>query len=184
MTYAALQAGRRRWRGVALIWIVVAAAGCGIEKNPYQPTDPDSARKAAEQLLTLPTLAATRAQLITTIEQVGRQISAIAPETIWSWRHEDSRGGCTPPYEQSTGQDILLASYVSDVPIAERHWRPAYEAAARAAHGLGLEQVTVFKNQPDNHDVQFSDETGTVLRFGSQKAALLTGNTGCRLPQR
>lgn len=151
-------------------------------KNPHQPTDPADATKAAGQLTSLPSLEDTRAQLAATIERVGQQISAIAVGVTWSWRREDSRGGCSAPFEQSNGQEILLASYVSDVPIPEQNWPQARDAAAHAADQLGLTSVTVFKDAPNDHDVQFSGASGTVLRLASQKAALLTGNTGCRLP--
>lgn len=151
-------------------------------KNPYQPTDPTDATKAAEQLTSLPSLEDTRAKLAATIEQVGQQISVIAVQVTWSWRREDSRGGCVAPFEQSQGQEILLASYVSDVPIPEQHWQQARDVVAHAAEQLGLTSATVFKDAPNDHDVQFSSDSGTVLRLASQKAALLTGNTGCRLP--
>jgi len=151
-------------------------------KNPYQPTEPADAAKAVEQLKSLPTLEDTRAKLVTTIEKVGQQISVVAVEVTWSWRREESRGGCMAPFEQSQGQEILLNSYVSDVPIPDQHWQQAYDAVAGAARQLGLSGATVFKDAPNDHDVQFSSDSGMVLRLASQKAALLTGNTGCRLP--
>jgi Lipoprotein confined to pathogenic Mycobacterium len=150
--------------------------------NPYQPTDPTEARQAATRLQSLPSLEDTKAQMTAAIERVGQQISTIAPTVSFAWRLEESSGGCTPPYEKSDGQEILLAKYVSDVPIPEQNWKQAYDIAAQTANTLGATAVTVFKDGPDNHDLQFSSETGTVLRFASQKATLLTGSTGCRLP--
>ena len=117
-----------------------------------------------------------------TIEHVGQQISAIAPTVTFTWRREESRAGCSPPYEQSDGQEILLAKYVSDVPIPDANWKQAYDISSQAAHTLGASTVTVFKDAPNDHDVQFSSDTGTILRIGSQAAALITGSTGCRLP--
>ncbi|MCI4675632.1 LppA family lipoprotein [Candidatus Mycolicibacterium alkanivorans] len=149
--------------------------------NPYQPTDPTDASKAAASLTSLPSLEDTHEHVKAVIEQVGQQISALAPAVTWSWRREESRGGCNPPYEQSDGHQILIANYVSDVPIPEQNWPQAYDIARRAAAGLGDVAVTVFKDAPNDHDVQFSTETGTTLRLGSQKAALLSGGTGCRL---
>jgi len=177
------QPSRRQLVGVlGCAAIVLATTGCHVTKNPYQPTDPPDATKAVEQLKSLPSLEDTRAKLAATIEQVGQQISVIAVQVTWSWRREDSRGGCVAPFEQSQGQEILLASYVSDVPIPEQHWQQARDVVAHAAEQLGLTSATVFKDAPNDHDVQFSSDSGTVLRLASQKAALLTGNTGCRLP--
>jgi hypothetical protein len=151
-------------------------------KNQYQPTDPSHASQAATSLTALPTLEDTQTHVESMIEHVGQGISAVVPGVTWTWRRESSRGGCNPPYEQSDGQEVLLANYVSDVPIPEQHWKQAYDIAAQAASALGAATVTVFKDAPNNHDVQFSNGTGTTLRLGSQAAALITGSTGCRLP--
>jgi Lipoprotein confined to pathogenic Mycobacterium len=150
--------------------------------DPHQPTDPTQAGRAATELASLPTLEDTKTQVTSAIEQVGQQISAIAPTVKFTWRLDESRGGCRSPYEQSQGQEILLAKYVSDVPIPEQNWKQAHDIAAKAANALGAAGVTVFKDAPDDHDVQFASDTGTVLRLGSQVAALITGSTGCRLP--
>jgi len=161
--------------------ITTTSTGCHVS-NPYKPTDPGQASQAAASLTQLPTLEDTKAQLTAAIEQVGQQISALAPGIAFTWRHEESRVGCRPPYEQSEGQVILLPSYVSDVPIPEQNWKQAYDIAAAAAQTLGATTVTVFKDAPSDHDVQFSGETGTIVRLASQKAALVSGHTGCRLP--
>lgn len=161
--------------------IALAATGCHVS-NPYQPTDPTRASQAAAALTSLPTLEDTKAQMAAVIEQVGQQISAIAPVVTFTWRHEEGRAGCSPPYEQSDGKEILMPSYVSDVPIPEQNWRQAYDIALQAAKTLNASTVTIFKDALNDHDVQFSSDTGTVLRLGSQRAALVTGSTGCRLP--
>jgi hypothetical protein len=161
--------------------VALGVTGCHMN-NPYQPTDPTHASQAATSLQSLPTLEDTKTQMTSTIEQVGQQISAIAPTVTFTWRLDESRAGCSPPYEQSEGQEILLAKYVSDVPIPEADWKQAFDIASQAANGVGATAVTVFKDAPNNHDVQFSSDTGTILRLGSQKATLVTGSTGCRLP--
>jgi hypothetical protein len=53
----------------------------------------------------------------------------------------------------------LLANHVSDVPIPEQNWKQAYDVAAQAAGALGAITVTVFKDAPGCHDVQFSGDT-------------------------
>lgn len=163
----------------------LAATGCHVN-NPYQPTDPTQASQAATSLNSLPTLEDTQAALKAAIEDVGQRISAIdptaAPPVAFSWRHAESRTGCTPPYEQSPGKEILMPSYISEVPLAERNWPRALDIAKAAAATLGATNATVFKDEPNNHDVQFSSDTGTTFRFGSQAAVLITGGTGCRLP--
>lgn len=150
--------------------------------NPYKPTDPGRAGQAAVALESLPTLEAARDQVQSAIEQLGRQITAAAPNTHFEWRREDSRTGCNPPYEQSEGKLISLRNYVSESPVPEQNWKQIYDLAQQTAHTLGLANVTVFKDAPNDHDLQFSDETGAVLRLGSKDATVITGATGCRLP--
>ncbi|MGB2920013.1 MAG: LppA family lipoprotein [Mycobacterium sp.] len=152
--------------------------------NPYQPTDPTDAGKAATTLTNLPSLEETQSQLEAAITQLGRRLTEIAPGMSWEWRREDSRGNCLPPFEQSDGEEVLLRNYVSDNPIPEQHWQKAYELAAETAHSLGADNLTVFKDNPGDHDLQFTSDSGTTLRIGSQTAALISGSTGCRLPRK
>ncbi|MDI3314402.1 MAG: LppA family lipoprotein [Mycobacterium sp.] len=152
-------------------------------KNPYKPTDPDAASKAAATLNTLPSLEDTQTQLKTTIEQIGTAASAIAPTLAWHWLDEPSRGGCSPPYEQSDGQEVLMPNYVSNTPIPEENWQSVFDIARDAAAKLGANSIEVFRDAPGNHDVEFFDETGTTIRLGSQQVALISGSTGCRLPR-
>lgn len=166
-----------------MVAFALLTTGCHV-KNPYEPTEPGKAAQAAETLTTLPSLEDTRAQLETAIEALGHQISLIAPEVSFHWRREDSRGNCMAPFEQTGGEVILLRKYVSSTPIPELRWQQAYELAVETAHSLGADNLTVFKDNPNDHDLQFTNDTGTTLRFASQAAALITGRTGCRLPQK
>jgi hypothetical protein len=152
--------------------------------KPYQPTDPTTASQAATVLTSLPSLEDTKTQMETAIVQLGHQITAIAPTVSWDWRREDSRGSCNPPFDQSDGERIELRGYVSDTPIPEQNWKQAYDLAQQAATSVGATNLTVFKDAPNDHDVQFTSDTGTTLRFGSQAAALISGSTGCRLPRK
>ncbi|MCV7110068.1 LppA family lipoprotein [Mycolicibacterium setense] len=152
--------------------------------DPYKPTDAGQASQAADALKALPSLEDTRTQVESALEKLGQQITAIAPSVTWEWRRTDSKGGCNPPYEQSDGQLLLLRNYVSDTPIPEQNWKQAADLAQLVASSLGATELIVFKGQPNDHDLLFSSETGTTLRFGSQAAALITGSTGCRLPSK
>jgi len=150
--------------------------------NPYKPTDSAEAGRAATSLTSLPPLEDTKTQVEAAIVNLGKQITTLVPTLQWDWVREDSRGGCQPPYEQSDGEVILLRNYVATEPIPEQHWQQAYDLAQKAAGALGATMVTTLSDAPNNHDVQFSSSTGTLLRFGSKATALITGSTGCRLP--
>jgi hypothetical protein len=172
-----------------LFGVVVAAAltmtGCSMTKDPYRPTDPGEAAKAAKSLEDLPSLEDTQTKLTSVIEQIGHDAAGIAPALTWQWDHEPgpSSVGCNPPYEQSEGEEILMANYVSDVPIPDENWDQVLAIARDAAAKLGTTGMEVFQDAPGRHDVRFYNKTGTALRIGSQKAALISGSTGCRLPR-
>lgn len=150
--------------------------------NPPEPTDPSSVSQSADTLRALPSLEDTHNQVEAAILRLGQQITAIVPTVSWQWRREDSRGNCMAPYEHTDGERIVLRNYVSDNPIPEQDWQQVYNLAVETAHSLGADNLTVFKDNPSDHDVQFTSDTGTTLRFGSQTAALIGGSTGCRLP--
>ena len=154
--------------------IALAATGCHVN-NPYKPTDPTQASHAASSLNALFTLEDMQATMTTAIEKIGQQISAIAPGVAYVWRRTASRAGCNPPYRQSGGRQVQMPKFVSEVPIPEQNWKQAFEFARQAAAELDAQTVTVFKDAPNDHDVQFSSKTGTTLRVGSHVAALITG---------
>lgn len=170
-------------RAISVVALALLATGCHVN-DPYEPTAPGEASKAAETLAALPPLEDTQAQLETAIVDLGHQISMLAPDVHFEWRREDSRGNCTAPFEQTDGERIILRNYVSDTPIPEQHWQQAYNLAVETAHSLGADNLVVFKDNPNDHDLQFTSETGTTLRFGTQVAALISGSTGCRLPSK
>jgi hypothetical protein len=167
----------------AAVAVILTMTGCNMTKNPYQPTDPGEAAKAAKSLDDLPSLEDTEAELTSVIEQLGHDASTIVPTLTWRWLDEPSRGGCSPPYEQSEGELILLANYVSETPIPDENWDQVLAIARDAAAKLGTTGMEVFQDAPRNHDVRFYNKTRTALRIGSQKAALISGDTGCRLPR-
>lgn len=169
-------------RCISFIALALLATGCHLN-DPYEPTEAIEASKAADTLNQLPSLEDTYAQMEAAIMHLGQQITAIAPTVSWDWRREDSRGNCMAPFEQTDGERIVFRNYVSDTPIPEQHWQQAYDLAVETAHSVGADNLTVFKDNPNDHDVQFTSDTGTTLRFGSQAAALITGSTGCRLPR-
>ena len=172
---------RRMLLGSAIA-VVLTMTGCHMT-NPHQPTGPSEATKAAANLKSLPSLEDTETQLHATIEQVGAKARSIDPTLTWRWLDEPSRAGCNPPYEKSEGELILMPKYVSDNPIPDESWSQVLAVARDAAAKLGATSVEMFHDEPGFHDVRFYNETGTALRIGTEKAALITGSTGCRLPR-
>ncbi|TDZ76876.1 hypothetical protein DE4587_01962 [Mycobacteroides salmoniphilum] len=150
--------------------------------NPHAPTPTTEATKALEELKTLPTLEDTNEKLTSSIQQLGAKISAIVPSATWQWLDEPQRIGCSKPYEQSDGKVILMPFYVSDVPIPESSWNEVLAAAKETAASVDARKLDVIHDAPNNHDVRFSNETGTAIGLTSQANTVISGYTGCRLP--
>ncbi|MGV0586798.1 LppA family lipoprotein [Mycobacteroides chelonae] len=150
--------------------------------NPDAPTPTTEATKALEELKSLPTLEDTNEKLTTSIQQLGAKISALVPSVTWHWQDEPQRIGCSKPYEQSDGKVILMPFYVSDVPIPESRWNEVLAAAKETAAAIDTPKLDVIHDAPNNHDVRFSNETGTAIALTSQVNTVISGYTGCRLP--
>ncbi|BAP97705.1 hypothetical protein MMAS_27940 [Mycobacteroides abscessus subsp. massiliense CCUG 48898 = JCM 15300] len=72
--------------------------------------------------------------------------------------------------------------YVSDVSIPESHWDEVLAAAKETAASIDAPKLDVIHDAPNNHDVRFSNETGTAIGLTSQANTVISGYTGCRLP--
>jgi len=165
--------------------IALLGTGCQVQNSNKPVESSSSATSPATSLQSLPSLEDTRNQIQGAIENLGQQLTALVPGIDWKWYQEDSGAGCSgTAYQGSDGQMILLRNYVSNIPIPDDKWTQAMDLAQRTAQSLGVQSLTVFKDAPNDHDVQFSNDTGTTLRFGSRASVLITGGTGCRLPAR
>lgn len=164
---------------VAIIFTTIT--GCHVN-NPDSPTPTTEAAKALEELKSLPTLEDTNEKLASSIQELGAKISAIVPSVTWHWQDEPQQIGCGKPFEQSDGKVILMPFYVSDVSIPESHWNEVLAAAKETAASIDAPKLDVIHDAPNNHDVRFSNETGTAIGLTSQANTVISGYTGCRLP--
>ncbi len=159
--------------------------GCDdVNKDPYRPSTSDDTAHATEVLAGLPSLEETEPTITAAIEAIAAAATTLDPRLQWVWRNGRSQAGCAPPYEQTSGQLVYVPDYVSDnAPIREDLWPRIYELARAEAAKIGATKVEVLKDQPGLHTVRFYNETGTAIRLGTEVAASLAGETGCRLPQ-
>lgn len=93
-------------------------------------------------------------------------------------------GNCEAPYEQTDGKRYFLPNRVAEnVGISEQQWADLLQVAKDAAAKLGATDVQVTQDQPRNHDVWFTGPAGVFIKFSSKGNMVVSGYTGCRLPQ-
>ncbi len=173
-----------RW--LAACVVVVAAmmlTGCGgVLDDPYKATGGADTAAAAAKLVPLPSLEDTEARLQQAVVELGTYISALVPGLQWNWNRERSPSGCSRPYDKTQGRSVYLREYVASGPIPDQVWLQARQRAQDIAARLGATGNQGFKDRPEDHDAHFYSPEGTVLWLISAVNAVITSNTGCRLP--
>ncbi|RVW02840.1 LppA family lipoprotein [Rhodococcus xishaensis] len=162
--------------------LTILTTGCGdLMDNPYNHTD-DEIAEAAALLPTLPSLEDTEQQITETVVQIADAATALAPELQWEWRRDRTQSGCGGAFAKTDGLEIRLQMYVSLTPISDADWPRILQAARDIAAPLGITQLTVRVDKPGDHDVVLTSEDGTRIAFGSNVRAVISAQTGCRLP--
>ncbi|MDM2429419.1 lipoprotein LppV [Mycobacteroides abscessus subsp. massiliense] len=150
--------------------------------NHYAPTPPTEAAKALEELKTLPSLEETKARIQAAVDEIIATTTQLVPSLKWQRFDDGETGNCESPYDQSEGKRVFLPKYVSEVPVPEENWNQVYEIARKTAAEIGATKSDALQDIPGKHDFRFYNDTGTAIRIGSQKTAMVAGYTGCRLP--
>jgi len=167
----------------AVLAITALTAGCHVSQ-PYEPTSPSVAAEALDALMSLPSLEDTRTQVQAVIDEITAAASRLIPAARWESPHEGSGGNCERPYEQTGGRRYFLPDAIAqNIDVSEQAWAELERAAAAAAARLDATEVQVMQNQPRNHDVGFYGPTGLFIKVGYRGNLVVSGYTGCRLPQ-
>ncbi|WP_051499007.1 LppA family lipoprotein [Nocardia sp. BMG51109] len=172
--------------GRLLVTIVVAAvlSGCGSNLNdPDHPATEEDIAHAEAMMRELPAAEDTERQLAATVRQIADAAKTVAPALDWQV-HPD-RGmnqlGCPSPYLEADGVSFTTDRLISSVPISDTEWAAVLPLARDVATREGMTSLTVQADKPGRHDVILhSPDHGNEIRLGTDKAALLTGTTGCR----
>lgn len=152
--------------------------------QPYEPTPPSVAAEALSVLKSLPSFEDTQTQVAATMNEITAAAKQLIPSIVWETLDEGEGGNCERPYEQTDGKRYFLPDAVArDVAVSEQAWAKLEQAAKEAAAKLDATEVQVMQNQPGNHDVGFYGPTGLFIKVGYRGNLVVSGYTGCRLPQ-
>ncbi len=152
--------------------------------QPHEPNPSTDAAKASQVLKSLPSLEDTQAQVQAAIDEIKAAASQLIPSIAWETPSEGSGGTCLRPYEQTDGKDYFLPHQVAEnVDVSEQDWAKLQEATKASAAKVDATQMQTMKDQPRNHDVGFYGPTGLFIKISYQGNLVISGYTGCRLPQ-
>lgn len=152
--------------------------------QPYEPTPPSVAAEALNVLRSLPSLEETQIQVQAVMDEITTAASQFIPTANWETLHEGSGGRCERPYEQTEGKRYFLPDAIAqNVDVSEQAWARLEQAAKTAAAKLEATEIQVMQDQPGNHDVGFYGPTGLFIKVGYRGNLVVSGYTGCRLPQ-
>lgn len=177
------------WRGGRLLWAAAVAViaifsttGCGMSDNPYEKTGPAESQKAESRLAQLPTLEATEDQLRAAVTELATYVSSLVPGLTWQWVDDRSLESCDRPYDQTRGSKVKLQNYISNpTGIPDTVWPQVLDRARQLVAPLGATGTEVFADEPGNHTVRLYSPESTMLFIGT-RGAVISANTGCRLP--
>jgi len=163
--------------------IAMTATGCQVER-PDAPTPSIDAAKALTQLKSLPSLEDTQTAVQNAMNEIASAATKSDPSISFLPMHGEDTGNCETPYEQTDGKRVFLPNFVAEgARVSEPGWATILAAARAAAQKIGATEVRVMKDQPSNHDVRFYGPTGIFIKIAYKGNLVVSGYTGCRLPQ-
>lgn len=162
--------------------LALLATGCHVEQ-PHPPTPSSDATQALQQLKSLPSLEETKTQVEQAIAEITAAASKLVPSLVWQSVHGEGQGNCEAPYEQSDGKRVFLPDMLAAAPLSESDWATILAAARQSAATIGATNEQVVRDEPGHHDVWFSGPTGIFIKIAYRGNLVVSGYTGCRLPQ-
>ena len=173
--------------GIRIVVCLAATAllvtGCHVSQPGSPASLPDHA-KATEELKALPSLADMKTQVQGAMAEITAAALKVIPTLVWVPVNGETPNGCDAPYDHTDGQNLFLPDLeATGVQVSEADWKTILNAAEEAAAKIGARDKQVMQDGPGNHDVGFFGAAGTSVKIGYQGNLLVSGNTGCRLPQ-
>ncbi|MGI8306864.1 LppA family lipoprotein [Saccharopolyspora hattusasensis] len=165
---------------VALMAFSVAACGGTPVTSKFEG---DEAAQRAE-LLRRPSIEEASARYL---DMLGRMRDALAAEFPWiQWVQGQKlgRAGCADfPAYGSEGESQTLGVWTASGNLPDAQWPRAQQIVEDVARGYGFGPVRAIVSRPSDHEVVALDEYRATYKIGTAKNTVLSGGTGCHLPQ-
>ncbi len=120
-------------------------------------------------------------------EMQARTRDELAQQFPWlDWRHveDGTKAGCTG-FDEFSGiaESNTLDMWSAEGNIPDPDWPRAEQIVARITAEYGFTPPETVVSRPADHQIVGSDTYGAGYRFGTAKRTVLSGSTGCHLPQ-
>ena len=165
-------------------WTTASLIACTSHTNTSgtqsKMTKPDPTQLIG-QLHTKPPLEAAQAEYAAAVEQMAERIVALIPGLTWKME-QNTWDGCGGKYVDTNAKNAYLMATFSG-PIPDSVWPQSLQIVKDIAGQKDAHEFGTFKDQPGDHDVYIAGPDGIEFRFGTQKAAVLTAKSDCRLRQ-
>ncbi|SOJ58122.1 hypothetical protein MSIMFB_05602 [Mycobacterium simulans] len=112
---------------------------------------------------------------------MANAIAASVPELTWRFDMA-TWTGCGGAYEWTRAKAAYFMLVFSG-PIPDDKWPHAVQIVKDGAKQFEATDYGVMKDKPGDHDVYISGHGGVEFKLSSQKAAVLTGQSDCRISQ-
>ncbi|WP_433625760.1 LppA family lipoprotein [Nocardia sp. CA-120079] len=178
----------------AVVIVAIGALVIGhaiMNDGSTKPTTEQETAAAVQTLRNRSNLEDAEAQLHSAVEQIAAVATELVPGIQWEWIDDHARLDCSQPFDKTNGRMARLQNrWARYTPIPEDVWPQFLERARVIAAGVGATSPQTMKDSsgtPEGqraHDVWFYNETeGTTIKIASDRATIISGETGCHLPQ-
>jgi Lipoprotein confined to pathogenic Mycobacterium len=116
------------------------------------------------------------------IGRMQRQLDATLGPHTWRLRGDMGGAGCAD-FPGSGGSTRSLADSYFEGNLPDADWARAVEVIAGVGREYGFGDPVTVVNRPSDHEITAQDAYGGTYVFGTAVNTILTGRTGCHLPQ-
>ncbi|GAB2676344.1 hypothetical protein GCM10027271_41600 [Saccharopolyspora gloriosae] len=116
--------------------------------------------------------------------RIRDELAQSFPSIRWEEVEKGTKAGCIGFDDfSSASESNTLAMWATDGTIPDPEWPRAEQIVAQVSAEYGFTPPETVVSRPSDHQVVGSDRYGAGYRFGTAKRTVLSGSTGCHLPQ-
>jgi predicted LppA-like lipoprotein len=169
-------------RMVLIVFVGFSVTACG-GTPVISKFEGDEAAQRAE-LMRRPSLEEATAQYLEMLGRVRDELAAQFPWIQWVQADDLGRAGCAQfPAFRSDGETRTLGIWTANGNLPDAQWPRAQQIADDVAQGYGFGPARTIVSRLSDHEVVGSDQYRATYKIGTAKNTVLSGNTGCHLPQ-
>lgn len=161
---------------VALAAATLALTACADDTS----TPTLNTEVATVDIANLPTLRETQTELLGLIDRVQAAVSAAVPDTRpWRWNRKWDSSPCAGDPDNG-GVALYFPNLLSQRPLTDAEWEPVFATVKTLAAEIGLTEISMPQNGPDNHEARFDSVDGRELVFATRLTTLISARISCR----